>query len=134
MWQSEVDGNRLCNSYRLFKHTLSFEPYLSKLEFLDRINLARFRCGCHKLPISDNKYVNSDSPKICTLCNRNEQGDEYHYVLVCPKFMNERKKYLKKYYYDRPSTVKMSQLFNSKSVKVLSSLAKFVKLIMATFA
>ena len=132
-WQSEVNNNRFCNSYRLFKQTLSFEPYLSKLEYIERINLAKFRCGCHKLPISVNKYVDSDDPKLCTLCDRNEQGDEYHYVLVCPKFMDERKRYLKRYYHDRPSTVKMNLLFNSRNVKVLSNLAKFFRIIMASF-
>ena len=132
-WQSEVNDNRLCGSYKLFKETLSLELYLSELEFEDRITLAKFRCGCHKLPVSANKYVNLDSPMLCNSCDMNEQGDEYHYTLVCPKFNDERKKYLESFFHRRPSTLKMSLLFNSKNVRILSNLAKFLKIIMESF-
>ena len=32
-----------------------------------------------------------------------DQGDEYHYVLVCPSLMEERSKYIKRYFRIRPN-------------------------------
>jgi hypothetical protein len=133
-WKSEVDRNNLCNIYRLFKAEAGIEPYLLKLDAVERINLCKFRCGNHKLPVSDSRYQhNPTNTKRCTLCHLNEQGDEFHYVLVCPILHDSRKNLLKKYYYTRPNVLKLNQLFNVENVKELSNLAKFVKMIMSLF-
>ena len=64
--------------------------------------------------------------------NAPEYHYEYHYVLTCTALVDQRKKYLKNYYYTRPNTVKFSELFNSKG-KQMSRLVTFVKLIMSLF-
>ncbi len=133
-WKSEVDRNRLCRVYRLFKTEVCIEQYLLKLDIADRINLCKFRCGNHKLPISECRYQeNVSDMKRCTHCDRNDQGDEFHYILVCPFLQNTRKKFVKQYYYTRPNTLKMNQLFNVQNVKQLKHLAKFVNIIMSMF-
>ena len=53
-----------------------------------------------------------------------DQGDEYHYVLVCPSLMEERSKYIKRYFRIRPNTLKMNQLFNGHNVKQLTDLSR----------
>ena len=131
-WSNEVDTNKLCLNYRLFKSDCSFEKYLLNLDARDRISLCRVRCGNHRLPVSESRYRTSGSLNTCTLCNSGEVGDEYHYVLTCTALADQRKKYIKNYYYTRPNTVKFSELFNSKG-KQMSRLATFVKLIMSLF-
>jgi hypothetical protein len=132
-WKAEVARNRLCTNYRIFKQDMGFEDYLTKLDDVHRINLCKFRCGSHRLPIRDSRYLNDNEPKLCTLCNSNDPGDEFHYLLICPEFQNARKKFVKKYYYTRPNVLKMNQLFNAQSQKELLNLAKFVSIIMSTF-
>ena len=69
----------------------------------------------------------------CNLCDKNDLGDEFHYLLICPYFQNERKDLLKRYYYLRPNTFKFQELLNCKNKQVLLNLSKFMKLIMSKF-
>ena len=69
----------------------------------------------------------------CNLCDKNDLGDEFHYLLICPYFQNERKDLLKRYYYLRPNTIKFQELLNCKNKQVLLNLSKFMKLIMSKF-
>ena len=71
-----------------------------------------------------------DTIQSCPFCDMGP-GDELNYVLVCPIFSDDRRKYVKRYYFTRPNCLKMSQLFNCQSGLQLSNLAKFVKIIMS---
>ena len=132
-WHDEVNANRLCFNYRIFKQEVILENYLIKLEVDDRISLCKFRCGNHNLPVAKCRYSSDQPLEICPLCNLHVQGDEFHYVLVCPFFINERKKYVKRYYYRRPNVITFNQLFSAKSITQLKSLSKFCKIIMNNF-
>ncbi len=132
-WNSEVNRNRLCTNYKIFKNEVGFEKYLVKLDTIDRINLCKFRCGNHRLPAAAERYLPMHVNKPCTLCESQDRGDEFHYILVCPAIKQIRDKYVKRYYSQRPNTVKMAQLFNVHSVKLLAALAKFVKFVMSLF-
>lgn len=111
----------------------TFEHYLITLGERDRINLCRFRCGNHRLPVKQQRYLTTNDYLPCPLCESNEPGDEFHYTLVCPAFSLMRSKYLKRYYYTRPNTLKLCQLFNTKNSKELSNLSKYVGLMMGSF-
>ena len=69
----------------------------------------------------------------CTLCTKNDLGDEFHYLFVCDHFSNERKKYLGPYFYSKPNTYKAGELFQSEKVNDLHNLAMFCKIIMQKF-
>lgn len=97
------------------------------------MNLSRFRCGSHKLPISDRRYDVNQPLKPCTKCNLNAQCDEYHCTLICPAFADLRNMYIDRYYSSRPNSIKFNQLFNVHSSRKLVKLAKFVKLVMDQF-
>ena len=129
-WHNNVETNRLCLNYRIFKEENKMESYLTKLSLSERTTLARFRCGNHNLPISETRYLNEETIKVCPLCDLGP-GDELHYVLVCPIFRDYRSKFVKRYYYVRPNCLKMFQLFNSQSRLQLSNLAKFTQIIMS---
>ena len=59
----------------------------------ERISLTKYRCTNSKLPIYKHIYLYDYD--ICTLCNLNSKGDEYHYTLICPSFRKERELYMK---------------------------------------
>ena len=68
-----------------------------------------------------------------TVCNKNDLGDEFHYLFVCDHFKVERKKYIDPYFYINPNTYKTYELFQSENIKNLKNLAKFCKIILQKF-
>jgi hypothetical protein len=65
--------------------------------------------------------------RICTYCNTNDVDDEFHFVLKCNFVSDLRIKYVKKYYYIKPSSFKLIQLLSTQNVKQLRNLGKFLK-------
>ncbi len=78
-------------TYRLFKDTYSYEPYLDILHNpVLRKNYTRFRISAHRLEIEVGrwKHVNLEN-RVCTSCI-NSVENETHFMFVCPKYVNER--------------------------------------------
>ena len=127
-WSACMYDNSHCVNYRIFKHSLCLERYLIDLIKRDRTILSRFRCGNHYLPIVAGRYSNTPREmRLCTLCNLQSLGDEFHYLFVCPTFRSERKLFIDKYFIERPNTLKMGQLFNSNNVQTRLNLVKFCR-------
>ena len=55
-----------------------------------------------------------------------QHESEYHFLLVCPKYYEIRKRYLNKYYCHWPSILKFNALMSSISTKTINSLSKYV--------
>ena len=112
-WDAEVNSNRRCIAYRIFKDKFVFEPYLSTSNFLERRALSKFRSGNHTLPVTKGRYMvgGGGIDVKYKLCNNNDICDEFHVLFVCKHFTEQRNKYLKKYYRVKPSTFKMYSLF-----------------------
>ena len=55
--------------------------------------------------------------RFCNLCNQNEIGEEYRYILECKFFNSVRKEYIDAYFRKRPSTaaLKFGQLMKTKN-------------------
>jgi hypothetical protein len=51
---------------------------------------------------------------ICTHCTKNELGDEFHYILDCSFFEQDRKICIPKYCCSRPNVLKYKLLLSSK--------------------
>ena len=128
IWNECVWNHRSCVNYRIFKNELKLENYLHVLNYADAVKLCRFRCRNSNIPVARNT---SDNPEdlICTICNSNEVGDEYHYLFKCKKFSEERMLYIAKYYRNYPNTQKMHELFTSKSRKTLKNLVRFIDVV-----
>ena len=92
-WNTDISTSSMCKMYRIFKKQLDFENYLLHSNYRDRISLSKLRCANSKLPIY--KHIYSNDSDVCTLCNLNVCGDEYHYVLICPFIKHSRTMYLK---------------------------------------
>ena len=95
-------------NYRLFKDYFGMEVYFDILDNKNVVVLCRFRTANHKLPIEIRRWNNTNrNNRICTHCNKNELGDEFHYILDCPFFEQDRNIYIPKYYYSRPKCFKI---------------------------
>ena len=131
-WQSQVDTMSSCITYRTIKPCFKQEKYLMLPNIADRINICKFRCRNIKIPVVAQGYTNRNIPaiayedRLCDLCDRNELGDEYHYILECPVFQNPRNRYLSDFYVRNPSRGKFVLLLQSSNVTVLSKLAKLI--------
>ena len=138
-WQSQVDTMSSCITYRSIKPCFKQEKYLMLPNIADRINICKFRCRNIKIPVVIHGYTNRNNPviayedRICDLCDKNELGDEYHYILECPVFQNPRNRYLSDFYVRNPSRGKFVLLLQSSNVTVLSKLAKLIHEINRTF-
>ena len=133
-WHKNITESNCYINYRIFKEDLNLEAYLSKLDLHERINLCKFRCSNSNIPIVAGRYNNIDFDNwLCNLCNREEIGDEFHYIMICPFFNEERKKHLNSSYWRIPNRSKFGYLFTSIDIKVLQNLAKFVKVIIDKF-
>ena len=64
--------------------------------------------------------------RICTLFNKSDIEDEYHFVLVCSVYSILRQEYIRPYYYNRPSVYKFTLLMQTKQQGVLQKLGKYV--------
>ena len=81
-----------CTKYRIIKITFGFENYLNDLPDLLRKYFTKFRCRNHRLPIEAGvrSQVLRDM-RVCQFC-KTDIGDEFHYLLCCFNFKEERKK------------------------------------------
>jgi hypothetical protein len=128
-WRGILSENSVCKNYRLYKDTFCFESYLLLLSQPMRKNVLKFRVNNHRLPIQRGRVINVPlNERLCTLCNLEEIGDEFHYLFVCEndEIQASRKKHLCNYFLHHCSIVKFGQLMNVKSKVKLIHLAKFV--------
>ena len=88
-WYTDLSVSSSCTFYRQFKQKL----YFLKPNSRERISSTKYRCTKSKLPIYKHNYLYNSN--ICTLCNLNSKGNEYHYIFICPYFIKERELYLK---------------------------------------
>ena len=78
-------------SYRIFKTNFTLESYLLRLPSDLRIPFIKLRTCNHRLPIDTGRWSNKDrNLRICTMCDR-KIGEEYHYIIECTYFSNEKK-------------------------------------------
>ena len=134
-WQAKLQLSSKGRNYSIFKETTDIEPYLLNTTSNIYIPIIKFRTCNFKLPIEVGRWQNLPiDDRKCTLCNLHDVGDDFHYLLKCTFFENERKHFLKPYYYTRPNIIKFKNLLGSKNKMLLTKLSKFMKLIMNKFA
>ena len=71
------------------------ENYLNLLDDKDRQLLCKFRTCTHRLPIEIDRWQGIERKnRTCNICNKNEIGDEFHYILQCPSLHDDRRRLL----------------------------------------
>jgi hypothetical protein len=132
-WSNSVMESSKGINYRIFKDNISFEDYMKILPSDLRISLFHYRTGNHRLPIETSRWAQNYIPfehRRCMYCDSNDPPDEYHYLIKCPIFCTQRKKYIPKRFLTRPNILKFRELLNNKSYYLLRNIAIFVKEIM----
>ena len=128
-WFNGVKSKSSLNLFLRYKNDIQFEKYLDILPINKRAALSRLRLSSHKLLIETGRYSNrrlERNERKCTFCDMNDLEDEYHFVLVCPLYADLRQKYIKKYFYKKPSVHKFIELMSTKNNSILKNLSKFV--------
>ena len=98
-WKSEIFNSPKGLSYRIFKEEWNFEEYLDLLDRKDRINYCKFRTTNHHLLIEKGRWFSIErNNRKCVYCDRNDLGDEFHFLFVCQSLNIVRKQYLNTYY------------------------------------
>ena len=129
-WYSSIDKNSIYSNYRMFKTLYKYEPYLTILPVILAKRLVKFRTTNNNLPVNILRFENTPrNERLCSKCSLNDIGDEFHYILCCPHFTQQRKQCIPRYYFTRPNTIKFHQLFSTTSKKKLLQLAHFVSII-----
>ena len=133
-WYAKLDSSSKGRDYGIYKSDISIESYFMTLNQNAYLHMVKFRTANFKLPIETGRWENVPiNERKCLLCDTNDIGDSFHYLLRCPFFMQERLEFLKPYFYTRPNIIKYQELLSCKNKNVLQKLSKFMKHIMHTF-
>ena len=132
-WTANIECTSNSNIYSIFKTKFERSQYILQLPQSFCKRFTRFRTRNHKLPVETGKWKGLQlSKRKCTLCDR-DVGDEYYYLLICDHFKEERQKYLKPYYYNRPNTLKFNHLMNVIVKKDIRNLCYLIDSIVKKF-
>jgi hypothetical protein len=133
-WNDLVTKSTCSINYKLFKNEFGTNKYLNFLPNYFCKIITSFRTRNHRLPVEVGRWTGVPyTERKCTLCNLNEVGDEFHYIFNCKFLCEERKKFIKPYYYRNPNILKFSQLLNIENKQELIRLGKFMDCIMKLF-
>ena len=121
--------------YAIFKENFTLENYFLLLSGHLWTKIFKFRTSNHHLQIEIGRWNNIlVQDRICPLCNINDIGDKFHYLFICEVLFTEhRKKLLKPYYYNKPSTIKFKELTTTNKIGLLKKTSKFIKQIIYKF-
>lgn len=134
IWNSDLLDSSKSRNYHIFKDDVRLENYLLVLPSKIYLPLIKFRTANHKLPIERGRWENvPHEDRKCNLCDKNDIGDEFHYILICPFFSTERANFINPYFYTRPNILKYQTLLQSHNKKTLIQLSQFVNIIMQKF-
>ena len=65
-----------------------------------------FRISAHKLFKEKGRHSGiARDKRLCKCCSRNDIVDEYHFILVCPCYLDLRQKLIKNFYFYKPSVL-----------------------------
>jgi hypothetical protein len=94
-------------NYRLYKQIFEFENYFNILENKDIFTFCKFRTTNTKLPIETGRWNNiARENRKCQLCQENQIGDEFHYIMRCSYFHDKRESCIEKRYLTRINVLK----------------------------
>lgn len=124
---SQLDISSKCSFFKYLIATHDLQFYLRKpIPNKYQKCISRFRLSSHQLSIETGRFYNIERHnRKCFLCS-NSIEDEFQFILICPIYEGYRKKYIKPYYWKKPSMCKLLQLFHVENVKELCNLGKFI--------
>ena len=134
VWSHDLQKSSKGLHYALFKDNIGLESYLTKLDGANLLNMFKFRTCNHRFPVEVGRWDDTDlDSRKCELCLKNDIGDNFHYLLICPAFENHRKRFISPYFYIRPNVIKYKELLNITSEPKLKKLSMFMKILINHF-
>ena len=128
-WSATVDKTSSATNFKLYKDTFGYSKFLSLLSAKNSKTFLRFRTRNHTLPVETGRWNGTPlHERICNFCQK-ELGDEFHFMLVCDHFKQQRQTYIKRYYYHNPNTLKFKQLMNTENIADLKKISCFIQII-----
>ena len=114
---SFVDNSNKCFIYRHIHKHRQLQDYLVKnISSKCRQIITKFRVSAHRLSIETGRYDDvSRQRRMCTKCTIRDVEDEFHFILICPYYIEIRRQFIKLYFYNRPSVYKLTQLLDTKN-------------------
>ena len=114
-WNSRLVESSRANFYRLFSK-FEHQLYLETIKVTKfRISLSKLRLSSHGLEIEVGRWARPNRTPLdqrkCGVCDKVD--DEFHFLLECGSYSQIRKKYIKKYFWDRPNMIKLKELMQS---------------------
>ena len=119
--------------YRAIKEKFGYKEIFDEIDPPLLYYLLKFKAGNHKLPVETGRWDQTPYYERCCSYCTTDVGDEFHYVFLCPLFLQYRKKYIHPYFYTRPNMYKAAILFQSENPKVITKLCLFIKIIINFF-
>ena len=114
---------------RMYKTKFSGESYLKVLPIFLALSMLKFRCRNCKIPAVLHNQNAFENP-VCTFCNNNDTTDEFHVILKCSFFQDERKKkLLGKSVFEWANIYSLKSIMCSNDSKKLSGLNRFIRIV-----
>ncbi|MCG8033764.1 MAG: reverse transcriptase family protein [Candidatus Thiodiazotropha taylori] len=133
-WQGQGAQSTKALIYFNFKQNFGLEKYFTAMPRKFDILFFKVRTSNHKLPIETGRWDGTEiHDRKCNLCTLNDIGDEFHYVCKCPYFAEERRKFIKPYYINRPNMLKFVELLKSNKIKTIKKLCLFMEIVFRQF-
>jgi hypothetical protein len=127
-WRTGMSSSPSLELYMQVKTDFGRADYLNRvINSKFRRALAQIRLSSQALRIESGKHRSIPrGGRICTLCNKVDLEDEYHFIIICPVYTDLRCKYIKKYFVNKPSMYKFTQLLQSEKLCDLKNLALYI--------
>ena len=124
-WWAEVEQSSNGRLFRYIKGSFKFEKYLDSLQRSKRIALSRIRLSSHIFSIERGRWTRGGRQnrenRLCTLCRVIEC--EYHCLVQCPRYVNEREERLPTRLRDRPCMYEFLRFLMDESEEKVRNLA-----------
>ena len=124
-WTSDVVDSTDGRLFRYIKTAFRYESYLDNIQNKAlRYALTRIRLSSHRYKIETGRWGRNKAPREerkCDICNVIE--DEFHVLVSCPRFVNERNKLLPQSLLENPNIDVFERVFDTSYVHVQTQLA-----------
>ena len=128
-WSSRLNNSSRARFYRAVKPDFGQGKYLEIVNVPShRKALTKLLTSSHRLRCETGRWERPVVPyenRMCLVC-LDKIGDEFHFLLECPRHQSLRSRLIGRYYWNRPSMLKLQQLLNSTCTNVIRVVAKFV--------
>ena len=124
-WTSDVIDSTDGRLFRCIKTAFRYESYLDNIQNKAlRYALTRIRLSSHRYKIETGRWGRNKVPREerkCDICNVIE--DEFHVLVSCPRFVNERNNLLPQCLLQNPNIDVFERVFDTSDVHVQTQLA-----------